>query len=141
MEAEAVRTNLTNCGLRCTDPRVRTLGVILESKRPLSHSEIEDRLDPRLDRVTLYRVLNDLTEAGLLCRITTGGATRYGASEHSHAHFTCDACGITTCLETVPVPTPRLPDHYVVNEIELNLSGLCPGCSPKSRPNVRVRGL
>ncbi len=139
--ADAIRMRLKDCGLRCTDPRVRTLGAILESERPLSHHEIEGRLEPRLDRVTLYRVLNDLAEAGLLRRITTGGAMRYGASDHSHAHFTCDACGITTCLETVPVPTPHLPDRYVINEIALNLSGLCPGCSQTSRPNLRVRGL
>ncbi|OGD72493.1 MAG: hypothetical protein A2Y64_04705, partial [Candidatus Coatesbacteria bacterium RBG_13_66_14] len=116
-------------GLRCTDPRLRTLDIILAGDRPLSHAEIEQRLEPRLDRVTLYRVLGDLAESGLLRRITTGAATRYGVSGHAHAHFTCDACGITTCLETVPVPRPALPLRYVVDGIELNLSGLCPGCS------------
>jgi Fur family ferric uptake transcriptional regulator len=137
VEVEAVRKRLKRRGLRCTDPRVRTYGAVLESGRPLSHAEIEERLEPKLDRVTLYRVLNDLSEANLLRRITPGGATRYGALGHSHAHFTCDACGITTCLETVPVPRPNLPVHYVVGGIELNLSGLCPNCSRGGHRNAR----
>ncbi|HUT97638.1 MAG TPA: Fur family transcriptional regulator [bacterium] len=135
MKTETAGVLLKKKGLRCTDPRVRTLDVILAGDRPLSHAEIEERLEPRLDRVTLYRVLNDLAEAGLLRRITTGAATRFGASDHAHAHFTCDACGITTCLETVPVPRPALPMRYVVEGVELNLSGLCPGCSNALRPD------
>jgi Fur family ferric uptake transcriptional regulator len=129
LKSETARTLLKKKDLRCTDPRLRTLDVILAGDRPLSHAEIEERLEPRLDRVTLYRVLGDLAEAGLLRRITTGAATRYGVSGHAHAHFTCDACGKTTCLETVPVPRPALPVRYVVEEVELNFSGLCPGCS------------
>jgi len=135
MKIETVRASLKKRGLRCTDPRLRTLDVILAGDRPLSHAEIEERLEPRLDRVTLYRVLGDLTGSGLLQRITTGGAARYGASDHPHAHFTCDACGVTTCLETVPVPRPALPVPYVLEGVELNLSGLCPGCSKARRPN------
>ncbi|MCX7021148.1 MAG: transcriptional repressor [bacterium] len=135
METEIARLLLKKKGLRCTDPRVRTLDVILAGDRPLSHAEIEERLEPRLDSVTLYRVLNDLAGAGLLQRITTGTATRFGASDHAHAHFTCDACGITTCLETVPVPRPALPGRYVVEGVDLNLSGLCPGCSKARRPD------
>jgi Fe2+ or Zn2+ uptake regulation protein len=135
MRTETARIFLKTRGLRCTDPRLRTLEVILAGDRPLSHAEIEERLEPRLDRVTLYRVLGDLVGSGLLWRITTGGAARYGASDHPHAHFTCDACGITTCLETVPVPRPALPVLYVVEGVELNLSGLCPGCSKARRPD------
>jgi Fur family ferric uptake transcriptional regulator len=134
MKIETARASLKRMGLRCTDPRLRTLEVVLASDRPLSHAEIEERLEPRLDRVTLYRVLGDLAEAGLLRRITTGAATRYGVAGHAHAHFTCDACGVTTCLETVPVPSPDLPVPYVVEGVELNLSGLCPGCSKARRP-------
>jgi len=135
MKHETAGMLLKKKGLRCTDPRLRTLNVILAGDRPLSHAEIEERLEPRLDRVTLYRVLGDLAGVGLLRRITTGAATRYGVSGHAHAHFTCDVCGKTTCLETVPVPHPALPVRYVVEEVELNLSGLCPVCSKVLRPD------
>jgi Fur family ferric uptake transcriptional regulator len=44
------------------------LSVLLDTKRALSHLEVQDAL-PEMDRVTLYRALDCLTEAGLTHKI------------------------------------------------------------------------
>jgi Fur family ferric uptake transcriptional regulator len=49
-----------------------------------------------LDRVTLYRVIDRLTQVGLLlCRVDVNRARRYQAmpsSVHAIAHFECHSC-------------------------------------------------
>src|SRR5450830_56961 len=60
-------------GVRATGARSQVLAVLLDSKRALSHLEVQSAL-PAMDRVTLYRALDCLTDAGIAIKYpaTTG---------------------------------------------------------------------
>ena len=123
-------------GERLTSPRSAVLATLLDSGEALSHHDVEARLRGVLsvDRVTVYRVLDWLTGAGLAHRIAGDDRTwRFNASRGRqpgpHAHFTCSACGKTVCLDEVPVKLAlKMPKGFVSREIELNVRGLCSAC-------------
>jgi Fur family ferric uptake transcriptional regulator len=63
---------------------------------PSSNSELTPAPTPALDRVTLYRLIDRLTQVGLLlCRVDSQRVRRYQAmpaSVHAIAHFECQSC-------------------------------------------------
>ena len=101
----------------------------------LTHHDIELALGTvALDRVTLYRVLDWLVEAGLAHKSTDArGVFRFSvaaAGEHqAHTHFRCDFCGRVFCLEAPPPTPPRLPDGFTLSRIDLDLRGCCATCA------------
>jgi Fur family ferric uptake transcriptional regulator len=46
-----------------------------------------------------------------------------------HAHFNCERCGRTFCLQTTQVPLVTLPGNFQVHSINYVLKGLCPECN------------
>jgi Fur family ferric uptake transcriptional regulator len=60
-------------GLRVTQPRIAALRVLTKAAGPLSHADLVETLAGQgFDRVTLYRNLNDLAEAGIVNRSEVG---------------------------------------------------------------------
>lgn len=104
--------------VRTTPARVTVLATLLMQPRALSHLELHETL-AHLDRVTLYRALDCLTEAGLAHKISSDDRSfRYSASAnttsiqdkaeansqhvstpHQHGHFKCNRCARVFCLE------------------------------------------
>ncbi len=126
-------------GARATPARVRVLELLAQAAAPLSHHEIEAVLGTgSLDRVTLYRVLDWMVEAGLaLKRADERRVWRFaladGGSHGGHAHFRCDGCGRVYCLDA-PVPKPpALPGGFTLAHAELDLSGRCAECNGSRR--------
>jgi Fur family ferric uptake transcriptional regulator len=105
------RDLLQRAGLRATTPRLAVLRELLQTPRPVSHSEVAKELHPQgFDRVTVFRNLHDLAEAGVLSRVDVGDHTwrfelrrdgkRRGAR---HSHFVCERCNSVSCLTDVNV--------------------------------------
>lgn len=125
-------------GARLTMARVQILRILLNSDRALSHNEVEAKLGRNyaIDRVTVYRVLDWLTQEGLGHKLTdTERVWRFNASLNgkggNHPHFACTCCGSTVCLENASAPrTPKLPPGYVAKTVEVLVQGLCNECSP-----------
>ena len=123
-------------GERLTRPRVEILAVLLAAERALSHHEVESRINASLgiDRVTVYRVLDWLSEKGLAHRIAGADrVSRYNAAEHAHsrahAHFECERCGTVICLdEQDNALRVRVPRGFVSHEIALTVKGYCATC-------------
>ena len=64
---------IRTAGLRSTAPRVAVLRELEAATAPLSHADLVDSLGSQgYDRVTIYRNLTDLTEAGLVVRADLG---------------------------------------------------------------------
>jgi Fur family ferric uptake transcriptional regulator len=127
------RSLLRDAGLRATGGRIAVLRALRAAGRPLTHAELQDALAD-LDRVTLYRNLHSLTEAGLAVQIVAGGLGRFellrGDSPTNHPHFVCDDCGVVVCLpEQVSVPTLS-NDLWKrsVARASVQLQGQCPDC-------------
>ncbi len=127
---------LTSSRLYRTGARVAILGVLLKASRPLTQEQIADELDPRHDKVTVYRTLASLLRAGLVHKALTGAKTwqfelGHRCTEHQcHPHFTCTRCGSTHCLPDLEPPLTRGPyQGFVIQRQQVLLEGLCPRCA------------
>lgn len=103
---------LRESSLRATDARIRVLAALLDARYALSHQDVQDKLTD-MDRVTLYRALDCLTDAGLAHKIAGDDRVfRYNAGieqhdhgahaqQHQHGHFKCTRCARVFCIENV----------------------------------------
>jgi Fur family ferric uptake transcriptional regulator len=138
---DALRGQLRAAGLRVTHSRVVVLNHLQQAAAPLSHADLIAQLESEgLDRVTIYRNLNDLTEAGLARRTDLGDhvwrfeLTRddRGHPAGEHPHFVCDSCGDVECLPgvSVAIEAPhRVPRALRRNAVEVQLKGRCDRCA------------
>jgi Fur family ferric uptake transcriptional regulator len=136
-EVAALQDSLRKAGLRSTTARVAVLQRLRSATSPLSHAELADELTPRgLDKATVFRNLNDLTDAGLVMRTELGDhvwrfeiADRRHDEPGTHPHFVCVTCGSVTCLEGVKLP-PKLTSRgkQIGSVTEILLRGLCKSC-------------
>lgn len=106
---------LRNADIRATSARINVLASLLNASRALTHQEIQDNLTD-MDRVTLYRALDCLTDAGLAHKIAgddrvyrySAGTEHGEASDgnpaataaHQHSHFKCTRCSKVFCLDS-----------------------------------------
>jgi len=117
-------SRLREAGLRATALTVAVLERLEGAGQPRSHDELVRDLaaaggHEKVDRVTLYRILDRLTAAGLLGRIQgSDRAWRYAiAQTHGAAgYFECDQCHSISALPA----DPELAD--VLARIERRLS-------------------
>ncbi len=124
-------------GDRVTPGRVLALAVLLAEQRAITHHEIGERLVGKLqlDRVTLYRVLEWLSEKGLAHKVASDDRVwRFRANidvrSHHHAHFKCTRCTKVVCLDGLNAGHDwPLPTGYRFQEAELTVKGLCAECA------------
>lgn len=92
---------LTAHGLRRTQAARQVLGWLLaHPDTSYTHAQLQSALQGDsahgLDRVTLYRLIDRLTQVGLLlCRVDARRVRRYQAmpaSVHATPHFECQSC-------------------------------------------------
>lgn len=130
-EAVQAAALIAGRGARQTRARIQALAVLLRSRRALSHHDIEAAMGglQDIDRVTLYRVLEWLTEQGLAHKLVDEDRVwRFSAVGGEHAHFQCNQCGEVICLSETKVPAIRLPDGFHRNEVEVVVKGSCADC-------------
>jgi Fur family transcriptional regulator, ferric uptake regulator len=126
---------IRDTGARLTQPRMRVLSLLLARNKPLTHHDIQEALhSDALDSVTLYRVLEWLTEHELIHRIAgadqvwrfNAGAGQHG---HQHAHFQCTNCGMVTCFTDIALPAKvNLPAGFSSEQVDFLIKGRCPQC-------------
>ncbi|MCU0689547.1 MAG: transcriptional repressor, partial [Phycisphaerales bacterium] len=136
---------------RVTPARVEVIALLAASREALDASTVADRLQhaspqgTTIDRVTIYRTLTTLVDAGLAHRIDAGDRVfRYSLTDHSncdhdhhrheHPHIVCDACGTVECLTDAQViiktstTSPSLSQRFRVRAQEVTLRGTCDRC-------------
>ena len=130
-------------GERLTQPRVAVLACLLASERATSHLDIAGMLVDHhaVDRVTVYRVLEWLVNQGISHRIAGDDrvwrfminpqqTSAKSAAHGHHAHFTCETCGQTFCLDkTIPKVDVKLPKGFRPSEMDLLVRGRCAACA------------
>lgn len=132
---DLARDRIRGVGARVTAPRVHVLATLLAASRALSHHDIEQTLGTaRLDRVTLYRVLEWLVDEGLAHRISSADRVwRFsiaGEAHDTHAHFQCSRCTKVLCLDELTArnfPLP-LPLGCRAERTEVTVTGVCADC-------------
>ena len=137
---------IRSTGERITAARVQILALLLAAPRALTHREIEEELDPSLgiDRVTVYRVLEWLTEQHLAHKISSDDRVwRFNAVPAAAR----PAAMPTSCARLrrgdLPAEMPtecRCRDcrGYLPEALEVTIKGLCRECSPR-RGGVPMR--
>jgi Fur family ferric uptake transcriptional regulator len=99
--ADPIDTLLSAHGLRRTAAARLVLGWLLaHPDTSYTHAQLQaalaDDAESALDRVTLYRLIDRLTQVGLLlCRVDANRVRRYQAmpsSVHAIPHFECQTC-------------------------------------------------
>jgi len=136
-EAEAA---LASAGHRRGGARSAIIELLDEQHCALTAAEIQVELQRRgreASRASIYRVMEELEQIGLLARVEVGqGTARYeparGAAEHHH-HIVCERCGrlepfsddgLERAIERV---SERLAVE--VSEHEIVLRGSCRSCA------------
>jgi Fur family transcriptional regulator, ferric uptake regulator len=143
--------------IRITAARVKVLAALLGARCACSHQDMQESL-AAMDRVTLYRALDCLTEAGLAHKIAGDDRVfRYSAGaehgermagaaqtpqaesqQHQHGHFKCTRCAKVFCLEnaadarlqaTLQQLQSSLDGGFECHEIELTIKGWCADCT------------
>jgi Fur family ferric uptake transcriptional regulator len=151
---EQARDRVRATGSRVTAARTKVLAVLLqadgEAGGALTHTDVQRRLEAGgspelLDRVTLYRVLEWLVDAGLAHRVSGPDRVwRFSAhpvSHPMHGHFKCRHCERMFCLKESPAlgRTVRalLPEGFAGDDVELTVLGVCAECAGAGRSAPR----
>lgn len=153
-ETSLAQAQLHAAGLRVTAVRIAVLAALLSARNALTHLELLSRL-PGTDRVTLYRTLESLIEAGLAHKIPgSDRAVLFGAgttsntphaTAHQHGHFQCTGCGKVFCLghsdeksalllQLQKTLKQSLEPGFRSHDIELTIKGWCAECARHETP-------
>ncbi len=134
---DKARQMLKRAKLYCTDARIAILRALIETARPLRQDQISSQsAKATFNKVTVYRTLESLVEAGLVHRaFTQNRAWHFELADHCtehqcHPHFTCTSCGVTHCLTDISLPMAKVADRgFVISRQQVRLEGLCPSCA------------
>lgn len=132
-------------GIKPTAVRILVLRAMLASEDAFSLQSLEEQLES-VDKSTIYRCITLFLTHHLIHAIDDGtGSFKYAVcaagchcgednGEHLddlHAHFYCERCHRTYCLDSIHVPLVSLPGNFEVHDINYVLKGICPMCSNK----------
>lgn len=130
---------LEDHGLRRTHFRKDVLAIFVKHQgKAITNAIIEEELGD-YDRITLYRTLKSFEDNGLIhLALDTTGQSKYALCGdqcdnhrhvHEHAHFYCNKCGETRCMDDISKNIVEyLPSGYQVEDIQITLSGICKTC-------------
>lgn len=131
-------TLLLEHGIKPTANRIVIVKTLAAAERPLSLSELEYKI-LSIDKSGVFRALTLFREHHLVHVIEDGGdGVRYELchshdghkhEDDQHAHFYCENCHRTFCINDMPIPTIQLPEGYVLQSVNYMAKGLCPQCA------------
>ena len=117
--------------------------IILEELRRVKSHPTADELYlmvrhrmPRISRATVYRNLEQLSEAGMVVKLMgTGNQRRFDGNTQKHTHIHCVKCGkIADIAAPEDMDSASLPDiqsscGYKVLGRQIEYTGICPECN------------
>lgn len=120
---------------RNTPSKQAVLGVLIQHGQAMSHDAIESQIEMNINRATIYRILNQFCEDGLVHTIVAEDGKHYFAlcanSEDDpmefHFHFNCTKCQTISCLDQEV--QLNLPQGFVMEKANCVLTGTCKNCA------------
>ena len=136
------RTLLSSKNASITNPRLVVLDLLLKQSRPLTIDQVLKLAKGKLAQSTLYRVINDLTEFGLISEFTTPENTivvelNTGENSGHHHHIFCEKCGSIIDIELdarfesdLDREVRQIEKQYslLIHSHSLELFGTCSSC-------------
>lgn len=125
---------LNSKGLKSTPQR----NMVLKTIGDKGHIDI-DNLDEclkisgmKIPLATLYRILGELSSAGILHTVgISGQKTRYEIAKSEHPHFLCEKCGhledLNVVMEELVILAKQACFHST-HSVSLMLHGVCEKC-------------
>lgn len=94
------------------------------------------KLIPPISLATVYRILSQYAEQGLIGRVhAPDSAVRYDDLMDPHHHLRCTACGRVLDLPPLGLPEISLPQDalfgHTITGVELMFRGVCAECQAK----------
>lgn len=125
-------------GYRLTPGRIALLMFLKLAKKPLTVGEIQKQLTHKIDKVTLYRALEDFTKSKIVGKINLQDTATYYEflnKDHHHHHIVCEKCGkiedIENCNQTnlQKEIMKHSKSFTTVNFHSLEFFGVCKACT------------
>ena len=121
--------------IRKTQAVALILDEFNKGSNAISAIELIKRLNKKINKTTVYRLLDKLQDDGLLHYFLDFNGVKWFAkckccskTKHQdvHPHFQCTDCGNVDCLE-ISVTIPEIPNRKIINSHVLVL-GKCDLC-------------
>ena len=141
---DASKQLLASKNISATKPRMVLVGLLLKENRPLTVDQVVKLTKGNLALSSLYRVINDLRDCGLIAEFTTPENTKVieiitNTSRHHH-HIFCGNCDSITDFEIddqlesdLASEIQRIENEYSISVTShsLELLSLCVPCKKK----------
>ncbi|MFZ2593591.1 MAG: Fur family transcriptional regulator [Minisyncoccia bacterium] len=134
--SEQAEIILSRAGLSVTKSRLAVLCVLMDTHGPCSIDSIEKKVGSQANYVTLYRVLKQLVEKGIVYQADfRQGKAFFEYQTHHHHHVTCSGCGVReevdSCISETVLKKARIESQKfkVITSHSLEFFGLCTKCA------------
>lgn len=119
---------------RNTPTKQAVLDLFESCSTALNQEQIECQLREKMDRATIYRILNNFCKDGVMHKIVADDGINYFAMcknccdhlKHDHFHFRCTECNQLICLEDKI--NINLPEGYTLEGCNCVITGVCKTC-------------
>lgn len=137
MQKHDCKSELREADLKVTPARLGVLAALEQADMPLDVSALMNYLEEqkiKTDKATVFRVMNALTDKGLVTPVQLGeGKFRY---EHSakadHHHFICESCGSITDISDCTIDAlqreVQQKKGLLIKRHSLEFFGICQNC-------------
>jgi Fe2+ or Zn2+ uptake regulation protein len=131
-----LKSILRKAGLKATPSRLLVLGLLGHADKPMSAQNVIDAVGAKADQATVYRMLKDFKDRGLITPIDLrhNHAHYEIANTEEHHHLVCTRCGmmedVSGCeLEATYASILRETRRFAaVNQHALEFYGVCKRC-------------
>lgn len=129
-------------GLRNTDQRSAVIDFLKQAKKPVAVQELVAALQGSVNKVTIYRMLKQFVDSGLVRQLELGGRAKYyefDPGNDDHHHLICESCGmieeVEAChVEDVEKEVLKYTKNFkTVSRHSLEFYGLCKKCAQKTK--------
>ena len=124
---------------RNTEQKRIILDALMRADHPTA-SELYEQIkgdNPRLSRATVFRVLGQFADDGVVRKLNLlGSDTRFDARTAPHAHCHCVRCGRVTDIFECDFASANVLhideiDGFKILSTEIEFNGVCPQCLSK----------
>lgn len=129
--------------LKSTQARICVLELLENEQSPTDAQFLIDTIQKKLkvDKVTIFRILNLLTQHGILRRLEFGeGKSRYELATEDHHHLICQTCGaiedISDCNIEALEKEIKNKKNFLVKLHTLEFYGTCKNCQKTKQSNL-----
>lgn len=138
MDYNEAKIALSARKVKPTPNRILIYRALAEATHPISLTDLETVIET-IDKASIFRTLAMFADHELVRTFEDGSksmkyelrVTGDYTFRDTHAHFYCEKCMQTFCLERVRVPQAKLPDGFTVRDINYIVKGVCPDCQEK----------